>query len=333
MKTFKQIFIIFIAAILFQNCSKGQNTKPDMNGWYKAGSKPESYEIGVETEKYNNGDVYFMNSIAVVTEGFGTIMKDIKPDSYKGKRVKLSSFIKTENIESYAGMWMRIDSYEAGKMLGFDNMNNRPIKGTTDWKKYEITLDVPDNSAGIFYGVLAAGSGHVWLTEPTLEIVGEDIPVTNLLSEEYLKGKDNYSELPQKLNNIPNGIEAGHNPQTVLAEFNKKESMYYWNYKTTVKPVNENLEIVEFGSYLWYNDHWEFATVTGKPFEKKDFAQWYNCKNGKMKKGKEYSDKSNWNNAPVLQKGRALWYYIGKNSKGELFKGTAIVDYLPELQK
>jgi hypothetical protein len=35
----------------------------------------------------------------------------------------------------------------------------------------------------------------------------------------------------------------------------------------------------------------------------------------------------------VLQRGKVLWYYIGKNKKGELFKGAAIVEHLPEMKK
>jgi AraC family transcriptional regulator len=27
-------------------------------------------------------------------------------------------------------------------MVAFDNMQDRPIKGTTDWQRYEVVLDV-----------------------------------------------------------------------------------------------------------------------------------------------------------------------------------------------
>jgi len=54
-----------------------------------------------------------------------------------------------------AGFWLRIDGKENPKQqLGFDNMNNRPVKGTTDWKLYQIVLDVPENSGLINFGAL-----------------------------------------------------------------------------------------------------------------------------------------------------------------------------------
>ena len=79
--------------------------------------------------------------------------------------------------------------------------------------------------------------------------------------------------------------------------------------------MKEDIEITHFGSYFWAGDHWIFGTVTGKPFDAKDFADWYKCKNAKMKKGKEYSDENNWNSGKLLQGGKSLWYYIGKNKK------------------
>jgi hypothetical protein len=309
----------------------GESEKTLLNGW-QVGSKPELYEMGLWEEKYNGHNVYFLKSNGVPVGEVGTLMKNIDPGEYKDKRIRVSAFIKYENIEDWAGMWMRVDSYLQGKMLGFDNMYSRPIKGSGDWQKYEIVLDIPDYSAGIVYGLLITGNGEMWMTEPWFEVVGDDVPTSNMLTEEYYRSFDNL-DIPPELENIPNGIEIGHNPQTVSAVYNEKDSMYYWFYKTSIKPVREDIEITEFGAYNWAGDHWVFSTVSGKPFEPKDFSEWYKCKNAKMKKGKEYSDEKNWNRLRELQSGKALWYYIGKNSKGELFKGTAIVNYLPELKK
>lgn len=331
--------IIFIAVIplLINSCSKQITEGQSIDGWGITGNSIQSYVLGKEDDNYNNRPVYYLRSKINVESGFGASYKNKLPEDYRGKRVMLTSFIKTKNVDSSAGMWMRVDggivNNANSEALSFDNMMNRPIKGTTDWKKYEIILDVPKESNGIIYGILLSGNGQAWFTEPSFETVSEDVPSTNMLTGEYLKANDGFSELPAELQNIPNGIEVGHNPQTVMAEYNKNDSMYYWVYKTTVKPMTEDLEITEFGSYLWISGHWEFSTVTLKPFDKNDFARWYNCADGKIKKGTEYSDTGNWTRWQTLQKGRTLWYYIGKNSKGEKFKGTAIIDYLPELKK
>jgi hypothetical protein len=304
-------------------------------GWFQSGSKPDSYVIGLDDKvKYNGKQSYYMESIKNVSEGFGTLMNIEKLDKYIGKRVKLTGYIKTENIDKWAGMWMRVDGVVQGQTLGFDNMQNRPIKGTNDWTKYEIVLDVPISSTGIYYGVLIGGNGKVWLNEFSFEIVSNGVPTTNMNKGNLGSYTYNYSEVPGKLKDIPDGIEVKHSPDLVFALRNDKDTnMYYWNHETSVKSTNEDLEIVEFGSYSWVLDHWEFGTVTGKPFTQKDFEDWYGCKDGILKKGKDYTDKSNWERSDVVSNMYILWYCIGKNKNGDLFKGTALVNDLPTIKK
>ena len=64
-------------------------------------------------------------------------------------------------------------------MLAFDNMQDRPIKGTTDWQNYAVVLDVPEGATGIFFGVLVNGSGSVWMSNLKIEPVGTDVPTTS----------------------------------------------------------------------------------------------------------------------------------------------------------
>ncbi len=331
MKT-KNILFVSVSFMFFYSISYGQKSQDLVDGWFKAGSTPELYEIGRdENVKYNEVFSYYLKSIAEAKEGFGTIMKYNKPVKYIGTRLKLTGYIKTENIDGWAGMWMRVDGDSPVKQLQFDNMGNRPIKGTNEWTKYEIVLDVPEKSTGIYYGVLIEGNGEIWLDNLTFEIVSEEVPSTNMVIMNF---NNDFSKLPQKLENIPDGIEIMHTPDSVLASMIKDDTLnYYWFHKTSVKSKEEDLEITEFGSYLWNSDHWELRTVTGKPFSKKDFEDWYNCKDGKLIKKSEYTDKNNWYRLPVLQYKKVLWYYLGKNQKGEIFKGSALIEYLPELKK
>jgi len=62
-------------------------------------------------------------------------------------------------------------------------MQDRSIKGTTDWKKYEIVLDVPDGSKALAYGVVLSGNGKVWFDNLKIEEVDKSIPVTNISKE------------------------------------------------------------------------------------------------------------------------------------------------------
>ena len=151
----------------------------DIKGWFLAGSNPESYEIGTVKDTERNSTVAFLKSKKAV-DGFGTIMQSFNPTTYLGKRVRLSGYIKSKDLKSWAGMWFRIDGAEK-KILAFDNMQKRPITGNTEWKKYEIVLDAPENSTGFAFGVLQAGPGQVWLDDLKFEVVDKTVPLTNIL--------------------------------------------------------------------------------------------------------------------------------------------------------
>jgi hypothetical protein len=57
-------------------------------------------------------------------EGFGTLMQDFRANEYVGKRVRFSAFVKSQDLESWAGLWMRVDQGEGAtpQVLAFDNM-------------------------------------------------------------------------------------------------------------------------------------------------------------------------------------------------------------------
>jgi hypothetical protein len=57
-------------------------------------------------------------------------------------------------------------------------MQDRPLLGTTDWKNYDVVLDVPADATGVFVGVLLGGSGSVCLSNVRLEVVGSETPTT-----------------------------------------------------------------------------------------------------------------------------------------------------------
>jgi hypothetical protein len=151
-------------------------------GWFVAGSKPAEYESGIDTvAAYDGHPSAYLRAKVSSVEGFGTLMQDFRADHYLGKRVRFSAFVKTERAQDWAGLWMRVD--KESKQLAFDNMQDRSIKGTTDWKQYDVVLDVPQNATGIFFGVLLSGTGMVWLSEAKFEIVGPNVLTTNGVAE------------------------------------------------------------------------------------------------------------------------------------------------------
>ncbi len=181
--------ITFIATLLVAGILLLSYDLP--KGWYKAGSEPDKYDMGIAKGAGMNGkNAAIIKSKSKKIRGFGTLMQNATPDKYAGKRVRMSGYVKSENVEEWAGLWFRVDGAQKGS-LAFDNMYDRHIKGTTPWTKYEIVLDVPESATNLAYGALMGGTGTIWFDDIRFEIV-ENVPVT---------GKDiNASAKPTNLN-------------------------------------------------------------------------------------------------------------------------------------
>jgi len=79
-------------------------------------------------------------------------MQQISAEQYRGNRLRLSGYVKAEDVKAWAGLWMRVD--KENSVMAFDNTQDRAIKSTTGWQKYEVVLDV---DTGIAFGILLTG--------------------------------------------------------------------------------------------------------------------------------------------------------------------------------
>ncbi|MHC4407186.1 MAG: erythromycin esterase family protein, partial [Planctomycetota bacterium] len=90
------------------------------------------------------------------------------------KRVTFSGWIKTENVHNgYAGLWWRADGANR-ELLGFDNMARKGPRGTNDWARFSITLDVPAETLNINFGVLMPGKGKAWFDGLEVKLDGKE---------------------------------------------------------------------------------------------------------------------------------------------------------------
>ena len=150
-------------------------------GWFNAGSKPQSYEMGIDKGAGQSGkNAATIQSKDTKIDGFGTLMQQCNPEKYLGKRVRMTGYVKSENVAIWAGLWLRIDQAGTQQPLSFDNMESRSIKGTTGWKKYEIVLDVPANASLMAFGALLSGTGKIWFDNMAFEIVDKSVQTTDL---------------------------------------------------------------------------------------------------------------------------------------------------------
>jgi hypothetical protein len=148
-------------------------------GWIAAGDHPTDYDMGVDkTVLHDAKPSAYIKSIVDETKGFGTLMQTISAEQYRGKRLRVSGYVKSEDVNRWTGLWMRVDGSQRGQVLAFDNMQSRAITATTDWKRYEVVLDVAPEAQRIAFGVLLVGKGRVFVNGLGLEPVDGTVQTT-----------------------------------------------------------------------------------------------------------------------------------------------------------
>jgi beta-lactamase regulating signal transducer with metallopeptidase domain len=174
--------LISLAAIRLPAQNHNPNSDATAPGWFLAGDHPQNYVTGVDRNMmYLGRPSAYSKSKPSATGGFGTLMQQFNAAEYAGKRVRLSAWVKSEDLNDWAGLWMRVDS--GAESVAFDNMQNRAIRGTTGWQNYAVVLDVPKDATRVSFGILVSKSGSVWLNSVQFETVGKDVPVTNMWAD------------------------------------------------------------------------------------------------------------------------------------------------------
>jgi len=112
----------------------------------------------------------------VVTESaqarFAVATANLPGSVVAGKRVTIAGYMRSEDIvDGYAGLWMRADGPHGS--LGFENLKDKSITGTTPWRRYEISLDVPAAATALAFGATQSGGGTAWLDAMEVKIDGQ----------------------------------------------------------------------------------------------------------------------------------------------------------------
>lgn len=180
--------IVVLSGISLVSCNS-RNTPAELgfpDGWMIAGSRHECYDIGTDrTNRFDSLVSGTIRSREEVSDGFATLMQICSPVKYLGKRVKMSGYLRSSRLKDWSGLWLRVDVDST--FVAFDNMHDgttdRSVKGDTDWRKYEIVVNVPENATMLAYGALLSGEGQIWFDRITFEEVDASVATTGISRE------------------------------------------------------------------------------------------------------------------------------------------------------
>jgi erythromycin esterase-like protein len=125
-------------------------------------------------------EVYSKAIVAEDDTTFATATYAVAADAARGKTIRFSAWIQTEDIHNgYAGLWCRIDGRE-GTPFAFDNMVDRGLSGTTEWTECAIELPVDEEADHIVFGFLLTGQGNAWFDAANLTVDGVPLDTSKL---------------------------------------------------------------------------------------------------------------------------------------------------------
>lgn len=154
---------------------------------------PGTCELGIDSQKsVADRQAYSVRCGNSVLPSYGGARNTVRTTQFRGKRVRVSAWLMASGIEGvstpqYAhvvgegGLWIGVGSQKGGMRM--DRMQNRTIKGSTDWEFRDFVVDVPDDNNQMFVGFWMQGRGQIWARDFNIEEVPDTVPVSFLVND------------------------------------------------------------------------------------------------------------------------------------------------------
>jgi hypothetical protein len=153
----------------FESTHPGRR-RGDPEGWFSfqhAGAK--SYLFVVDTAQPRSGE-RSLRIENIGPEPYGAVAQDLKGAPYVGKVARLTGWLRTRDAGD-GGAVLTLLVLRHGAPLAQNFMSDAPVKGTTSWTRYTITLPIAQGADRIEVGAMLQGRGSLWLDDVTLEFV------------------------------------------------------------------------------------------------------------------------------------------------------------------
>ncbi len=234
----------------FEKITPGQKLPDD---WFQWGN---GYNLVIDTLVKKSGKISMLIEPAGLKSAntFGCIAYAI-PAIYSGKEIELNAYMKMNNVaDGVIGLMIRIDG-ESG-LLGFDNMMQKNIQGTSDWTLYSVKIPYPENAKTINIGALLSGTGQLWVDDFKVLIDGHII--TNVKTK---KGTGYKADLDKEFD-AGSGISSIPLTETKIRDLDLLGKI--WGFLKYYHPA------VAAGEYNW---DYELFRILPKIVEAKDMTE------------------------------------------------------------
>lgn len=124
------------------------------------------YQAGVDRAAAHSGSAgLFLKSAAGDAQGYAAAQR-IRADAYRGKRIRLSGWLRAEPGSDGGALWLRVEMQNGDYIL--DGMLD---SAPAEWRQVSIVAPVPADATGISFGLRMKGKGVIQADDFAIEEV------------------------------------------------------------------------------------------------------------------------------------------------------------------
>jgi hypothetical protein len=145
-----------------------------LEGWVLGGNELRGFSARVDSVMPHGGrGSGLLESVAPGRGAFGALMQGCRADGLRGHTIRISTFVRSESIRDSATFWFR--GYGRGASpLRLDGNTVVVPRGSSEWRREELLVDLPQAAETVAFGISLNGSGRVWIDDLQLEPVARD---------------------------------------------------------------------------------------------------------------------------------------------------------------
>ena len=122
----------------------------------------DAYSFAIDEQVKHSG-AKSLRIARVAAEPFGSIVQSVSDATLRGRTVRFSAWLRTRDAATGSGAGggaLIVQALRGGALAAYEHMRASPVKGTTDWRQYSITLAIPADADAVEVGAMLVGPGN-----------------------------------------------------------------------------------------------------------------------------------------------------------------------------
>lgn len=107
-------------------------------------------------------------------EPYGVVYQSLPAAALRGRTARFAGWLRTRDAggtRKGLGASLTLQAMKSGIPVAHNHMIDATVSGTHDWKRYDITLDVPADAETVEIGAMLRGPGALWLDDVELAVL------------------------------------------------------------------------------------------------------------------------------------------------------------------